>query len=296
MKTILILATAAIFVAQAIIAEDRMKYPLKLQDIRVRDPFIVADQTSKTYFLYAQCGNRKNKDDLGIGVEVYRSSDLINWSQPELAFERPTSGFWGGRDIWAPEVHKLGSNYFMFVTFPGRQGGRGTQIMRAERPQGPFVINGDNANTPPDQQCLDGTPWIDPDGMHWLIYCHEWTQIGNGTIRAVPMTKDWTTRQGESILLFKASEGPWVRPYNAARNQFVTDGPFLYRTRSGKLLMIWSSFRKGGNYAVGVAQSESGTVRGPWKHSPGPLYGEDGGHGMIFRDFSENLLLVLHQP
>jgi len=60
--------------------------------------------------------------------------------------------------------------------------------------------------------------------------------------------------------------------------------------------MIWSSFRKGGNYAVGVAESDSGTAKGPWRHSPDVLYGKDGGHGMIFRDFSENLLLVLHQP
>ncbi|MEI8241265.1 MAG: glycoside hydrolase family 43 protein [Actinomycetota bacterium] len=221
---------------------------------------------------------------------------LVNWSQPELAFERPMSGFWGGVDIWAPEVHKFGDSYFMFVTFPGREKGRGTQIMRADRPQGPFRINGTTANTPPDQQCLDGTPWIDADGTHWLVYCNEWTQIGNGTVRAVRMTNDWTARQGESILLFKASEAPWVRPYNPGRNEFVTDGPFLYRSKGGKLLMIWSSFRKGGNYAVGVAESDSGTVKGPWRHSPDILYGKDGGHGMIFRDFSENLLLVLHQP
>lgn len=181
-----------------------MTYPLPLSKIRVRDPFILADPTSRTYFLYAQCGNRHNRDALGLGVEVYRSQDLVHWSQPELAFERPKSGFWGGVDIWAPEVHKFGDGYFMFVTFPGRAKGRGTQIMRAERPQGPFKINGDNASTPPDQQCLDGTPWIDDDGTRWLVYCNEWTQIGNGTIRAVRMTKDWMSRQGESILLFQA--------------------------------------------------------------------------------------------
>jgi len=269
---------------------------MHLSEIRVRDPFILADQISKTYYLYAQCGNRRNNDSVGLGVEVYRSKNLVNWSAPELAFERPSSNFWGGVDIWAPEVHKFGDSYFMFVTFPGRKGGRGTQIMRASHPEGPFMIAGETANTPPEQQCLDGTPWVDPDGTRWLVYCHEWTQVKNGAVRAVRMTDDWTARQGESILLFRASEAPWVRPYRAGGGEFVTDGPFLHRTQGGKLLMIWSSFRKGGDYAVGVAESESGAVKGPWRHSEDVLYGEDGGHGMILRDFSGNLLLVLHKP
>ena len=37
-------------------------------------------------------------------------------------------------------------------------------------------------------------------------------------------------------------------------------------------------------------------MTGPWRHSEQPLYGEDGGHGMILHDFSGNLLLALHQP
>lgn len=205
-------------------------------------------------------------------------------------------GVWGGVDIWAPEVHKFGDRYYLFVTFPGRKKGRGTQILSADRPQGPFTVNGDNANTPPDQQCLDGTPFIARDGTRWLVYCNEWTDVKNGTLRAVRMTNDWTARQGDSMLLFRASEAPWVRPYRAGHNEFVTDGPFFHRTKGGKLLMIWSSFRQGGNYAVGVAESESGTVTGPWSHSKDVLYGADGGHGMIFRDFANNLLLVLHSP
>lgn len=293
---LLVAGLMVLLAAQVTSAEDKMAYPLKLSEIRVRDPFILADAATKTYYLYAQCGNRQRNDALGRGVEVYCSRDLAAWSEPELAFERPRTGFWGGVDIWAPEVHKFGESYFMFVTFPGRKGGRGTQILRASRPEGPFTVAGEAANTPPEQQCLDGTAWVDPDGAHWMIYCHEWTSIRDGAVRAVRMTGDWTARAGEPILLFHASEAPWVRPFNAGGSEFVTDGPFLHRAGNGKLLMIWSSFRKGGDYAVGVAESESGTVRGPWRHRPDVLYGEDGGHGMILRDFSGNLLLVLHQP
>ena len=270
------------------------EFPLTLSEMRVRDPFILADKATSTYYLYAQHGNRLNNDRVGTGVEVYRSKNLINWSKPETVFQRPAENFWGGVDIWAPEVHKLGNEYLMFVSFPGRDGGRGTQILRAPKPEGPFVLAGEGANTPPEQRSLDGTPWIEADGSHWLVYCHEWSQVHDGVVRAVQMTKDWTARQGESVQLFKASEVPWVR--SIGENNYVADGPFLYRTKDGKLLMIWSSFRKGGDYAVGMVESESGTVKGPWRHSPEPFFPDNGGHGMIFRDFSGNLLLALHQP
>lgn len=48
--------------------------------IRVRDPFIFADASSKTYYLYAQAGNRAGSGYRG--VEVYTSKDLKTWQAP----------------------------------------------------------------------------------------------------------------------------------------------------------------------------------------------------------------------
>jgi hypothetical protein len=42
--------------------------------------------------------------------------------------------------------------------------------------------------------------------------------------------------------------------------------------------------------------SDSGDVLGPWRQSEAPIYARDGGHGMIFRDFSGRLWMTLHQP
>ncbi len=58
--------------------------------------------------------------------------------------------------------------------------------------------------------------------------------------------------------------------------------------------MIWSSFTKAGKYAIGVARSESGELSGPWKHDPEPLNTDDGGHAMLFRDFSGQLRISYH--
>lgn len=268
--------------------------PIALANLRVRDPFIYADPATRAYYLYSQSGNNQTHPQPGLGIEVYRSQDLTNWSEPTLVFRRP-AGFWGGEEIWAPEMHRLGERYYLFASFNGRAGGRGTQILRADSPDGPFEVFGPDANTPPEQRCLDGTPWVDRDGTPWLVYCHEWVQLGDGAMRAVRMKQDWSARVGEPLELFRASQAPWVTHLDSAPTNFVTDGPWLHRTKSGRLLMLWSSFGKDG-YTLGLARSDDGYVDGRWTHAPEPLFTGDGGHGMIFRTFSDQLTLVLHQP
>jgi beta-xylosidase len=271
------------------------EFPLTLDDITVRDPFIHADEAARTYYLYAQTGNRKgNSDD---GVEAYRSKDLVHWSEPKLVFKR-SDDFWGGKEIWAPEMHKLGEKYYLFVSFNGREGGRGTQILRAGSPDGPFTFFSESANTPRRQRSLDGTPFVDHEGRNWMTYCHEWVQIGDGAMLAVPMSDDWSRRTGKPIHLFHASDAPWARPLGAKEGKYVTDGCFLYRTTDGRLLMLWSSFtgEQGRTYAVGIVHSESGTIQGPWKHEAKPIFAGNGGHPMLFRTFYGQLTLALHQP
>ena len=59
--------------------------------------------------------------------------------------------------------------------------------------------------------------------------------------------------------------------------------------------MIWSSFCNG-QYAVGVAESTTGRVKGPWRQQPEPIFNRHGGHAMIFKTFDGKLCLTLHQP
>ena len=87
---------------------------------------------------------------------------------------------------------------------------------------------------------------------------------------------------------------PWNPGEENAKN-YITDGPFIYRMKDGKLLMLWSSFGKNG-YVQAVAHSESGKITGPWKQDPKLVYATDGGHGMIFKTFAGKLILSLHSP
>jgi hypothetical protein len=76
----------------------------------------------------------------------------------------------------------------------------------------------------------------------------------------------------------------------------VTDGPFLYQTKSGRVLMIWSSFGEARRFMVGIARSTSGKIAGPWKQMDAPLLANDGGHGMIFKAFDGRSVMSVHQP
>ncbi|MBN1346353.1 MAG: family 43 glycosylhydrolase [Phycisphaerae bacterium] len=262
----------------------------RLSDIRLRDPFILSMPEEGVYYLFGTGWHLPG----GPGFMVYRSKDLETFHGPTPAFCRP-KGFWADRDYWAPEVHPYKGKYFMFASFKAGKACRGTQILVADAPAGPYRPYSDGPVTPRDWECLDGTLFIDRQNQPWIVFCHEWLQVGDGEMCAMPLRDDLKKASGSPILLFHASEAPWVVEVGVKPRGRVTDGPFLHRTSDGTLLMLWSSGGKRG-YATGVARSESGTIRGPWRQESQPLYADDGGHGMIFHKHDGALMLALHQP
>jgi hypothetical protein len=167
-------------------------------------------------------------------------------------------------------------------------------VLAADGPLGPFEPLAGEPVTPRDWECLDGTLHIERDGTPWIVFCHEWLQVKDGRMAAMPLTRDLREAAGEPVVLFRASEAPWTVAGQDG-TVYVTDGPYLHRLSSGELLMLWSSMSRHG-YAIGIARSESGTALGPWTHDPEPLLPEDGGHGMLFRAFGGELMLAMHAP
>ena len=267
---------------------------MKLTDIHIRDPYVLA--AGGVYYLYGTRGeNCWGEDD---GLDGYYSRDLLEWTGPVEVFHKP-EGFWADRNYWAPECHAYRGAYYMFVSLKSESRCRGTQILKADHPLGPFELHSDGPVTPGDWECLDGTFYAAPDGRPYMIFCHEWVQVTDGAVCALPLTGDLRAAAGEPQVLFTASQASWVLPHRSENHRMerahVTDGPFLYRHSGGALFMIWSSFGANG-YAVGVAKSASGEIAGPWVQLDRPLFSENGGHGMIFADNEGKLFLTLHSP
>src|SRR4051794_29321233 len=52
---------------------------IHINDLNVRDPFIVADKQSKTYFLYKSSSTKDKKGNTVSSLVTYKSKDLKIW-------------------------------------------------------------------------------------------------------------------------------------------------------------------------------------------------------------------------
>lgn len=251
---------------------------------QLRDSFILVEKNR--YYMY------------GSGWECYRSDgDLRKWSKLEKQLVITPDDFVENR--WAPEVHRYQGAYYMFTTYRSDlTQRRGCKIFCAESAEGPFREISKGTITPAQHSCIDGTLYVDEEQQPWMVFVHEWvcTEDRIGRMAAAKLSPDFTHFISEPIELFRADEPTWAN--NALQ---ITDGPFLYRTQNGKLLMLWSNFCEQG-YCVAIAESENGRIDGKWKHQPQLLYSRqqpgdyDGGHGMIFRALDGQLYLSMHSP
>lgn len=240
---------------------------------------------------------------VGTGYNMRVSDDLYAWSDPWQFFvpgECTNPDFDGIADYWAPELYEYGGKFYIFGTYRSAANDhRGVAVFRSDVPEGPYEMISKGHVTPNDWDSIDGSLYVDENGDPWMIFVHEWTSTedGIGTMVASRMTDDLTALTGEITLLFSASE------LSGAPNNFVTDGPYVYRFENGRLALIWSGFNTSG-YCVGVCYSDNG-ILGPWVQGEEPLFSamgdnpicyQEGGHGMLFESFDGRLLLSFHSP
>lgn len=266
-------------------------------EIRVRDPYILHE--NGIYYLYFTTGETT--------LSFYTGTDLEKWELGGTAFEIPDN-FWAYKDVWASEVHKYKGRFYLFVSLLGKNGLRGTQVAVADTPAGPFVPLVNRAVTPIEQSCIDGTLYVQ-DGTPYIIYSHDWPDnyVADenayiGEICAAELSDDLTELVGEPFVLFASNESPISKatPYHIIYNEqntvrFGSDAPFVQKLSNGSLLLTWSPYLED-NYVVLSVISESGNLRGPWKHLKKPLFDKNGGHAMFFYDSNGKHCMCLHAP
>ena len=254
-------------------------------DIDLSDPFVMADAKTKKYYM------------TGTGGQMWTSSDLEVWTGPKTVVQTDGSAWMGASpQVWASEVYALDGKYYNLSTFTNDavtidESGhtrRAVHILSSSLPNGTYklISGGDATYLPAEKSTLDGTLFIDTDGTRYLIYCHEWIQNGNGTVEAIRLKDDMSGTEGEPTILFRAHDATW-------NTGAVTDGPFAFRTQTGRLGMLWTSWH-GDRYVQGVAYSTTGKLTGPWQQEALPVTPDDYGHGMLFRTFDGQLLLSIH--
>ena len=141
---------------------------MKREEINIRDPYVLT--RNGQYYLYgtrgATCWGPAD------GFDVYVSRDLENWDGPFECFHNDGT-FWADRNYWAPEVHEYHGKLYMLASFKREDLCRGTAILTADDPLGPFVPHSDGRVTPSNWECLDGTLYVSPDDKPYLVFAHE---------------------------------------------------------------------------------------------------------------------------
>ena len=275
--------------------QSRAKNHGPLDSIVLSDPCILPDRATMTYYM------------TGTGGKLWKSKDLRYWDGPYTVAETDPASWMGPEPmIWAAELHPYKGKYYYFATFtnPDVKIGsfRGNEIERrachvlvSDKAEGPYRPMEDKTYLPAEKPTLDGTLWVDTDGKPYMVYCYEWLQTWDGTIEKIELKPDLSGSMGEGQLLFRASDSPWSREVIDGDTvaSKVTDGPYLFRTQTGRLGMIWTSWIYD-VYTQGVAYSESGTLDGPWVQEEQPITPPNFGHGMLFRTFDGQLLMSVH--
>ncbi len=280
--------------AQHRASEVRKNVPL--DSIRLSDPAILADKETQMYYM------------TGTGGMMWRSADLKLWEGPYVVTEFDKDSWMGPHPmIWAAELFEMGGKYYYFATFTNRdvligafKGNvierRACQVLRADHPMGPYRAFGDETYLSAERPTLDGTFWIDKDGKPYMVFCGEWLQNWNGTIEKIRLKPDLSGTMGEPKILFRASDSPWSRDKledGTVTWNKVTDGPWLFRTGTGRLGILWTSWAFS-DYTQGVAYSESGTLDGPWIQEEKPVTPPNFGHSMLFQRFDGQWMMSVH--
>lgn len=253
------------------------------EQIHLRDPFIIRE--GDTYYMTGTLSHDNISD--GYGVPVYKSKDLVKWSGPSLIVDRD-KGLGNYSCFWAPEIHKVGDEYWLFVTLEPKGGKRGTYLFKSKEVDGKY--NFIARVTPENMFSLDGTLY-EENGEKYVVYCYEWVEARDGHVRAVKLLPN-----GEGIdlstdkLLFKASANVFYPRTNPNK---ITDGPYLYKD-NGNLKMLWSTV--GGNKAYLLLSATSkGGLFDEWVQDA-LIYDRDGGHGMVFETIEGERKILIHAP
>lgn len=134
------------------------------------DPAVV--EADNGYMLVA------TSNDAPDAFPILRSADLETWTHDGFIFPAGQTPEWtvaGVRvgDFWAPEIARVGDEYWLVYTARDRSNALGIGLARARAPGGPWTDNGAPLL---GGGAIDGHIFVDDDGSPWLF----WKEDRNG--------------------------------------------------------------------------------------------------------------------
>ena len=190
-------------------------------------------------------------------MPIRSSDDLVTWVATGKALLPSGKASWSanGARNWAPEIHKVGTNYVAYYTAADAADRLAIGATSASSPLGPWVDRGSPLVTDA-MGAIDATFFEDDDGKRYLY----WKVDGNATGRATPILVRELAATG---LAFAAGSTATTVLTNQS-NTFeggVVEAPWVVK-RSGFYYLFYSANVYDDRYRTSVARASS--PRGPF--------------------------------
>lgn len=229
----------------------------------------------------------------------------------------------GYRNIWAPEIHRVGKNWVIYFTESHSSDAfniycHALVLDGSIDPYETALISGSEASQWQDyKMCVAGGIGNDPFKTSFCLDMTYFKDDVNGTSYVIWAGKPTAAYMGGSTDLFIAKvdeENPWIVISEATRisksdygwervRYCVNEGPTVLQ-KDGKIFMCYSASGTGSEYAIGMCSAQGGAdllEAEAWTKSPYPVLtsrdvaGEEGpGHNSFTVDQDGNVIFVYH--
>ena len=185
------------------------------------DPAVI--KTDEGYYLTA------TSNDALDAFPLLHSDDLVQWRHVGFCFaegEAPEWTTYGVRsgDFWAPEIARVGDEYWLVYTARDRSHVLGIGLAKAKSPQGPWADLGRPLLT---GGVIDGHLFVDEDGERYLFWKEDrngiWPRKLAALLRERPELIDriFSSEQDRRTARFAAAVVPWAAPRRPIERFFL---------------------------------------------------------------------------
>jgi beta-xylosidase len=217
------------------------------------DPGVVFDGTQ--YLMSCTSGNAAN------AFPIYASTDLVHWTAMGHILPVAAKPAWAVSDYWAPEIHKVGTQWVAYFSARQSNGKLAIGAASASDPLGPYtaltapLLASATVGLIDAHEITDGT-------TPYLVYKEDGNATGNPTpIKIRKLNGSGTAFASATTTTLITNDQSWEGA--------VTEGPFIYPHKGEFFLFYSGNSYANASYAIGVARAS--TVTGPYTKAAGPI-------------------------
>lgn len=217
------------------------------------DPGVIRD--GNQYLAVCTSGGAAN------AFPIRASTDLVHWSAKGHVFPSAGKPTWAVGDFWAPEIHKVGSQYLAYYTARHQDGRLSIGAATANTAQGPFTDIGQPLVHDGAMGMIDATHFTAADGTHYLV----WKADGNAVGKPTPIYGQALSADGKALVGGRVT----LMTNDLAWEGGVVEAPWVVRKDGMYYLFYSGNAYYNGTYAVGVARASS--PLGPYTKAGAPI-------------------------